>query len=388
MVLGCDLGDRDKNSRVKMDGSLDFIQWVGEDMSLKILMCLEDPSDLVRTGAVSSSWRQFVITHGLCKKLCLRMFPEASSFTRVIECDHMGKSVATGTDDSAEWTSLVTEHKVYALLSRGLTTSTREKNCMSDSIFASSTDNYPEESIKNTLEQSDRVNNRATYWSSKGESDPAAPETLIYKLSSQLCLITEVHVHPFQAYFQFGFPIYSAKAVRFQMGHPKVPLEKYRDEVDKFLDEQDLSDDKFVWTYHSPEYPMAQENRLQKFKLPEPVLCIGGILKVELLGRVQTQEMDGLYYICINHVAVIGRPLSPLFDVKMIDERGKCTLTYNPYTFSLKRVELIKEESSSQSHFRRFSESIRTWEQVIISTLRGAGPLMIDDNDSDHEYLD
>ncbi|KAL0317751.1 UNVERIFIED_CONTAM: F-box protein [Sesamum angustifolium] len=286
-----------------MDGSMDFIQWVGEDMSLKILMCLEDPSDLVRTGAVSSSWRQFVITHGLCKNLCLRMFPEASSFTRVIECDHMGKSVATGTDDSAEWTSLVTEHKVYALLSRGLTTSTREKNCMSDSIFASSTDNYPEESIKNTLEQSDRVNNRATYWSSK-------------------------------------------------------------------------------------EYPMAQENRLQKFKLPEPVLCIGGILKVELLGRVQTQEMDGLYYICINHVAAIGRPLSPLFDVKMIDEQGKCTLTYNPCTFSLKRVELIKEESSSQSHFRRFSESIRTWEQVIISTLRGAGPLMIDDNDSDHEDLD
>ncbi|KAL0400790.1 UNVERIFIED_CONTAM: F-box protein [Sesamum latifolium] len=280
MVLGCDLGDRDKNSRVKKDGSMDFIQWVGEDMSLKILMCLKDPSDLVRTGAVSSSWRQF-----------------ASSFTRVIECDHMGKSVATGMDDSAEWTSLVTEHKVYALLSRGLTTSTREKNCMSDSIFASSTDNYPEESIKNTLEQSDRVNNRATYWSSKGERDPAAPETLIYKLSSQLCLITEVHVHPFQAYFQFGFPIYSAKAVRFQMGHPKVPLQKYRDEVDKFLDEQDLSDDKFVWTYCSPEYPMAQENRLQKFKLPEPVLCIGGILKVELLGRVQTQEMDGLYYI-------------------------------------------------------------------------------------------
>ncbi|KAL0304226.1 UNVERIFIED_CONTAM: F-box protein [Sesamum radiatum] len=334
MVLGCDLGDRDRNSRVKMDGSMDFIQWVGEDMSLKILMCLEDPSDLVRTGAVSSSWRQFVITHGLCKKLCLRMFPEASSFTRVIECDHIGKSVATGTDDSAEWTSLVTEHRV--------------------------------------------VNNRATYWSSKGERDPAAPETLIYKLSSQLCLITEVHVHPFQA-----------KAVRFQMGHPKVPLQKYRDEVDKFLDEQDLSDDKFVWTYRSPEYPMAQENRLQKFKLPEPVLCIGGILKVELLGRVQTQEMDGLYYICINHVAVIGRPLSPLFDVKMIDEQGKCTLTYNPKTFSLKRVELIKEEeSSSQSHFRRFSESIRTWEQVIISTLRGAGPLMIDDNDSDHEYLD
>lgn len=36
---------------------------------------------------------------------------------------------------------------------------------------------------------------------------------------------------------------------------------------------------------------------MQVFKLPRPVLCVGGILQVELLGRVQTQEMDQLYYI-------------------------------------------------------------------------------------------
>lgn len=59
MILGCNLVNRDKSGRVKMDGSMDFIQWLGEDMSLKILMCLQDPSDLVRTSAVSSSWRQF-----------------------------------------------------------------------------------------------------------------------------------------------------------------------------------------------------------------------------------------------------------------------------------------------------------------------------------------
>lgn len=42
-----------------MIGSKDFIEWLGQDVSLKILMCLEDPSDLVRTSAVSSSWRRF-----------------------------------------------------------------------------------------------------------------------------------------------------------------------------------------------------------------------------------------------------------------------------------------------------------------------------------------
>ncbi|CAL5433490.1 unnamed protein product [Camellia sinensis] len=43
---------------------------------------------------------------------------------------------------------------------------------------------------------------------------------------------------------------------------------------------------------------LSCENCLQKFKLPEPVLCIDGILQVKLLGRVQRQELDGLFYIC------------------------------------------------------------------------------------------
>lgn len=54
------------------------------------------------------------------------------------------------------------------------------------------------------------------------------------------------------AYFQWGLPIYSAKAVRFRMGHPKslvdVPLgESYMD-----------YENKFIWTYTSQEFPMAQ----------------------------------------------------------------------------------------------------------------------------------
>jgi hypothetical protein len=40
-----------------------------------------------------------------------------------------------------------------------------------------------------------------------------------------------------------------------------------------------------------------QVDSIQVFKLPHPVLCIGGVLQVELLGRVQTQAIDQLYYI-------------------------------------------------------------------------------------------
>nr|XP_009772132.1 PREDICTED: uncharacterized protein LOC104222590 [Nicotiana sylvestris] len=44
----------------------------------------------------------------------------------------------------------------------------------------------------------------------------------------------------------------------------------------------------------------VEENSLQKFRLAKPVLSIGGILQVELLRRVQRQEMDGLYYIWLT----------------------------------------------------------------------------------------
>lgn len=37
----------------------DFMNWVEYDMSMKILMCLEDPSDLVRASSVSRFWRHF-----------------------------------------------------------------------------------------------------------------------------------------------------------------------------------------------------------------------------------------------------------------------------------------------------------------------------------------
>lgn len=44
-------------------------------------------------------------------------------------------------------------------------------------------------------------------------------------------------------------------------------------------------------------WDLLQANALQSFRLPRPVLCIGGVLQIELLGRVQQQEMDNMYYI-------------------------------------------------------------------------------------------
>ena len=58
------------------------------------------------------------------------------------------------------------------------------------------------------------------------------------------------------AFFQPGDPIYSAKSVRFRMGHPKSPTD-IEDDL-SYLPLQQPADDKFIWTYTSEEFAMTQ----------------------------------------------------------------------------------------------------------------------------------
>ncbi|XP_041008244.1 F-box protein At4g00755-like isoform X2 [Juglans microcarpa x Juglans regia] len=354
----------------RMDNRGDFLQLLGPDVSTAILNHLDDPSDLVRACSVSRSWHRFVIENGICKQLFLKMFPEIYNEAHIIELNNnmIGPTKLNG-DNSSEWERLKRDHRVYAFLARGLSPSIRT-DCLSEPISASSTDNYPDESIRNTLEPGDRVENRASYWSSEGENDPNVPETLTYTLVANLCVVTEIRVQPFQAFFQYGFPIYSSKAVRFRMGYPRRPLEFNNDK----LASHEWGDE-IIWTYTSPEFPMAQENFLQAFKLPEPVLCIGGILQVELLGRVQRQEMDELYYICVSHVQVLGRPLLQPFDIEVLDPSGLCALNYNLKTQCY--------ESSTQSHETEAAAHVRRFTDILMQLL-GNGAVVAD-HESDEE---
>ncbi|KAF8026578.1 hypothetical protein BT93_F3157 [Corymbia citriodora subsp. variegata] len=318
-----------------MDPSMDIVPRICLDTSLHIFMSLGDPCDLARASCVSHGWHGFVVSNGLSKQLCLKMFPQLSGVDHVTESCSFKSDAETGSSNTKEWDVLEREHRVYGFLSH-CSRSIADRECILDAISASSTDDFEEEGFNNTLEKRDRVGRAASYWSSKGQNNPAVPETLIYKLVGDLCVITEIDIQPFQDYFiEPGSPIYSAKSARFRM------------------------DDKFVWTYTSPEFPMAQasaalwscymENRLQEFKFPEPVLCIGGFLLVELLGRVQRSGMDGSFYICVSHVQVLGRPLSPTFGVEMIEPSGK---------FVLKALSYTKEslpESSPQQDYMEYS---------------------------------
>jgi len=215
---------------------------------------------------------------------------------------------------------------VFSLLSRGLTQFPLE-HLVKDAICASSTYRFPYERIGNTLlvEEYGSERSEPPYWSSIGKSNrtPTIPESLVYKLLDDLCLVSEIHVQPYQADWEPGYPIYSAEAVRFCMGHRKSPLkpERVSPSGDVIYD-----DDMFSWTYTSPKFPMAREADVQKFHLPRPVLCIGGIIKIELFGRIHKNFIDGLYYICVERVQAVGRRLGPLFDVDILDDEGNFIL--------------------------------------------------------------
>ncbi|XP_027115094.1 F-box protein At4g00755 [Coffea arabica] len=314
-----------------MDACVDFVQSPVTDMVLNIFERLDDPADLVRASVVSHYWRDFVIANGLSKQLCVEFYPQLANVERVTESNSQTITLNhAGASNSMEWDILERNHKVYASLSQVLTKLISSPvECIAEAFSASSTDNYPDESIVNTLDPRDRFALRASYWSSKGHKDPSVPETLIYKLKADFCVITEIDIQPFEAFFQPGDPIYSAKSVRFRMGHPKSPTD-IEDDL-SYLPLQQPADDKFIWTYTSEEFAMTQENRLQHFKFSQPALCIGGFLQIELLGRVQQQEMDGLLYICVSHVKVMGRPLSPAFHVEILEPSGKFLLKYCPH---------------------------------------------------------
>ncbi|KAG8391765.1 hypothetical protein BUALT_Bualt01G0221000 [Buddleja alternifolia] len=366
-----------------VETQVDFLQCLETDMALYILSYLDDPADLVRASAVSRFWRQFVIGNGLAKKLCLKKFPQLSQIVDIVNTtEGTIDSVEVESNSTKEWEILERDQKVYSALLQAITTSKVSlKDCIANAISASSTDNYPDESVVNTLNPKDRFIRRASYWSSTGQIDPEVPETLIYKLRDGIWVITEIDIQPYEAFFQDGKPIYSAKFVRFRIGHPKSPREF---NLQRFP-LQNSASDKFVWTYTSPEFPMAQENSLQSFKLPEPVLCIGGYIQIELLGRVQRQEFDGLFYICVCYVRARGRPVFPAFDIEMLDPYEKVLLKYYPENLSAVLQSYSSDEVPHLRHLEdeMLSERIRLLEDLLRGIREGPNNRFVWDGGDD-----
>ncbi|KEH17200.1 F-box plant-like protein [Medicago truncatula] len=169
------------------------------------------------------------------------MCPEISDVVHSIEVDYMIELVSNMLEGYRDLECLKRSHKAYAVLAFDL--SPYVKNCISEAVVASSTNIDPEET-----------------------------------------------------YFQDGSPIYSAEAIRFRIGYPRYNRTLESAIAHSIASSNMVVDEtQFLWIYISPNYQMFQENRLQVFKLPKPVLCNEHVLLVELHGRAQKQGL--LYYI-------------------------------------------------------------------------------------------
>ncbi|CAL4920411.1 unnamed protein product [Urochloa decumbens] len=354
----------------------DFLDWVGHDTSSCIFKLLDDPADLARAAAVSSAWRRFVIDNQFCKALCHRMCPEVATFTRAVVVTRSPESTRHADSRARD-----RDHAVYSYLAGALASAAKPSvDCILRCIGASSTDNFPEETIDNTLEPSDRVRHRASYWSSGGHDDPDAPESLMYRLNSDLCIVDEFRLQPFKAYFQPGDPIYSAKAVRIRLGHSKLApgAESFVTDGNENLGA--IADENYMWMYTSPEFPMLQENVLQTFKLPRPVLCIGGVVKIELLGRLQKQATDQKYYIC--HAQVLGRSLSPEFMVDISYPADYSILKYLPGASNVRVEDILNGDPKDSTEWHSLVTRYRQMRHMAMVDML-LGPVHFMDEDDD-----
>ncbi|KAI0488364.1 hypothetical protein KFK09_028193 [Dendrobium nobile] len=288
-------------------GGGDLLERLGPDLSAAVLRCLDDPTDLVRSATVSQSWHRFVITNGFCKKLCLRTTPEVSCFVRSIEVGGWSHAIKVGPNCSDHWQTLKSEHRIFAYLGHRIVSPRFFTEITMDSIAVSPSTDRIENMLRNTL----GLYMFSSYRFSKGKS------LLNFRLSCKFCVVHEIKMQ-LPEVFDFCEPISSPlEILRFRLGHMRN---------ENATPEESLLGN-FVWTYVSPELSTIETDDFQSFKLQRPVICIDGVLQIEMVGRDPAYELPD---ICDSQVKAIVSPLAPAFDVNLLDRLGNSILLYFP----------------------------------------------------------
>lgn len=179
------------------------------------------------------------------------------------------------------------------------------RSLVAEALFASSTDN-PEEALSNVLTpEYGHLPHRLSYWSSAGSLHDTASDSVTFRLATRVVVVHSFTLRPFQADFQQGNPIYAPRAVRCHLGR----LGEFAGGFDTPLRVPAAEEERFVAAYSSPPFPVELANAEQRFLLPAPVLCTGGVLQLELIGRPTPQASDGRFYVCLAYVAAQGTTL-------------------------------------------------------------------------------
>uniref|UniRef100_A0A0E0DWJ9 Uncharacterized protein n=1 Tax=Oryza meridionalis TaxID=40149 RepID=A0A0E0DWJ9_9ORYZ len=144
-----------------------------------------------------------VVENEFSKSICLRICPEVANFTRAEEVSRSPLQlppIAPHAESShgVQLKALERDYRIYSYLSGALVSTSPSMDCILQCIGASSTDNFPDETIENTLIPHDWVKHRPSYWSSGGHDDPDAPETLTYRLNCDMCIVDEIKLQPFK----------------------------------------------------------------------------------------------------------------------------------------------------------------------------------------------
>ena len=248
-----------------------------------------------------------------------------------------------------------------------------------------------------------------SYWSSVGTDDESSGESLAFALDTPLTVIQSISVRPFQAWFQDECPIYGSKKIQFRIGgvpmfedtrtldpmqqvdfaaadlgidgdnvnlSKAVLLDTYRKRKYngtliavpslRIHHEETVSQirsrsrdtaccvgqwDEATATWTSPQYDLRNVDELQTFTLPG-VVCVGGYVRIDLIGRNSRQEIDNKYYTCLGRVCITGQPL-PGFYATLTDQNtwnyGFNAADRHVFSLNMLGLETQYEDSSSES---------------------------------------
>ncbi|KAI3659129.1 hypothetical protein MP638_001996 [Amoeboaphelidium occidentale] len=148
----------------------------------------------------------------------------------------------------------------------------------------------PMQTIRETLKDSE------SFWSSTGSETPAENEHLIYKLRPGVNLITHITMMPYKALYLRGMPTFAPKQISFSVG---------------FYNSSKENDKSVKYHYTSKAYGVHNVNSWQTFSFP-PTLVVGDVLRLNLIGKYQTQPTDDKYYTVLQQVKCSGVPVAAL----------------------------------------------------------------------------
>ncbi|KAK8938202.1 hypothetical protein KSP40_PGU007870 [Platanthera guangdongensis] len=287
-------------------GGGNLLERLGPDLSAAVLLRMEDPADLVRSASVSHSWRRFVIANRFCKMLCLRMAPEISCFVRAVEAGSFSDHVKVHCKCSVQLEILESEHKIYAYLGFRLVSLRFLKELTLQPIVFSDTADRMENMQQNIIVR----NMNFSFSSSRRQF------LQTYKLVADFCVVHEIKVHPIID-ITYSTIMYKPRTLCFRLGHLR----------DENANHEESPEQNYNWTYVSTEFSLAQTVNVQSIKLPRSIICIGGLLQIELMSS--GSPTDELFDKSIPKIEAIGHSLAPTLDVSGI-RTGNLVLMYFP----------------------------------------------------------